>query len=88
MKPCCMHVVIFLAVNAIFMADAIGKYSKEMNKKLEKQGKVLKDRPFRSNKVNLIWEKAQKVSNNVIFTCKQNCAVGYAPSITLASNFS
>ncbi len=81
-----MHVLVFLAINAIFLADAVGKYSKEMNKKLEKQGRVLKDRPFRSNKVNLIWEKAQKVSNNVTNFTVQHLQAGYAPSSKASSS--
>lgn len=48
------------------------KYSKEANRKVETEktqntkSQENEERPFRMQKINLIWQKAQMVSSNLI----------------------
>ena len=51
------------ALNLIVLALSGSKYDKKINDPDDLTSQKKRDRPFRTNKVNLVWEKAQKVSD-------------------------
>ena len=51
------------AINLMIIVECDSKYGKSVNQPGKPGVDYPQDQPFRTRKVNLVWEKAQKVSD-------------------------